>query len=348
MRQKTALVTGGAGFIGSHCSLDLLLNGYEVVVVDNLVNSSSAAVERVRRISGRDVTFYRFDIAERALLDGIFKRHDIDVIIHFAAYKAVGDSIDRPLEYYSNNLLGLLSLLNAMGTAGVRHLVFSSSCSIYGDATELPLTEESPAHPTNPYARSKWMAEQILTDLCTRHPDWSVTALRYFNPAGAHESGELGEDPRGIPGNVLPYLSQLAAGRLGELKIYGSDYPTRDGTAVRDYIHVMDIVEGHRLALESGPIRGFRRYNLGTGIGTSVLELVRTFAAVCGQDLPYQLVGRRPGDVSELVASPDLAQAELGWAARRNLKVMCEDAWRFQQKNPLGYEGLVDVSEAKG
>ncbi|MEO5781426.1 UDP-glucose 4-epimerase GalE [Arthrobacter sp. PAMC25284] len=343
MRQQTALVTGGAGFIGSHCSLDLLLNGYDVVVVDNLVNSSSAAIESVRRISGHDVTFYRFDISDQTLLDDVFNRHSIDVVIHFAAYKAVGDSMDRPVEYYSNNLTGLLSLLNAMGTAGVRHLVFSSSCSIYGNATALPITEDSPARPTNPYARSKWMAEQILTDLCARHSDWSVTALRYFNPAGAHESGELGEDPKGVPGNVLPYLSQLAAGRLEELKIFGSDYPTPDGTAVRDYIHVMDVVEGHRLALESGPVPGFRRYNLGTGIGTSVLELVRAFAAVSGQDLAYRLVGRRPGDVSELVASPDRARAELGWSARRDLTTMCEDAWRFQQKNPLGYKGLVDM-----
>jgi UDP-glucose 4-epimerase len=338
MTNRTALVTGGAGFIGSHCSLDLLVNGFDVVVVDNLSNSSAAAVDRVRQISGGNVTFYDLDVADKASLDRVFDDHAIDVVVHFAAYKAVGDSMNRPLEYYSNNLTGLLSLLNAMRDADVKHLIFSSSCSIYGDAEELPITEESPARPTNPYAKSKWMCEQILVDLCARHPEWSVTALRYFNPTGAHESGEIGEDPTGIPGNVVPYLTQLAAGRLQELHVFGSDYPTPDGTAVRDYIHVMDVVEGHRLALETGPGPGFRRYNLGTGVGTSVLELVREFAAVSGKEIPYRVVGRRPGDVPELVASADLANAELGWTARRNLTEMCRDAWRFQDRHPLGYE----------
>ncbi|WP_426978948.1 UDP-glucose 4-epimerase GalE [Pseudarthrobacter sp. O4] len=341
MTKPIALVTGGAGFIGSHCCLDLLLNGYDVVVVDNLVNSSAAAVDRVERISGSDVAFYEIDIADQAALGTVFENHDVDVVVHFAAYKAVGDSMNRPLEYYGNNLTGLLSLLNAMRNAEVKHLIFSSSCSIYGDATERPITEGSPPRPTNPYAQSKWMSEQILADICARYPDWSVTALRYFNPAGAHESGEIGEDPSGMPGNVVPYLTQLAAGRHEELKIFGSDYPTPDGTAVRDYIHVMDVVEGHRLALETGPVPGFRRYNLGTGVGTSVLELVREFAAVIGRPIPYRLADRRPGDVPALIASPDLAHAELGWTARRNLTDMCQDAWRFQQMHPLGYEGLI-------
>lgn len=341
MTKPVALVTGGAGFIGSHCCLDLLLNGYDVVVVDNLVNSSAAAVGAVQRISGTDVAFYETDVADQAALATVFMNHDIDVVVHFAAHKAVGDSMNRPLDYYSNNLTGLLSLLNAMRNAEVKHLIFSSSCSIYGDATDVPITEDSPARPTNPYAQSKWMSEQILTDICARHPDCSVTALRYFNPAGAHRSGEIGEDPSGIPGNVVPYLSQLAAGRHEELRIFGSDYPTPDGTAVRDYIHVMDVVEGHRLALETGPNPGFRRYNLGTGVGTSVLELVREFAAVSGRPIPYRLVERRPGDVPKLIASPDLAHAELGWTARRNLNDMCQDAWRFQQMHPLGYEGLI-------
>lgn len=338
MTNQTALVTGGAGFIGSHCCLDLLLNGYNVVVVDNLGNSSAAAVERVRDITGGELTFYELDVADKAALDRVFAVHEIDVVVHFAAYKAVGDSMDRPLEYYSNNLTGLLSLLNAMSDADVKHLIFSSSCSIYGNAVDLPLTEESPARPTNPYAQSKWMCELILTDLCARYPEWSVTALRYFNPAGAHESGEIGEDPTGVPGNVLPYLTQLAAGRHEELQVFGSDYPTPDGTAVRDYIHVMDVVEGHRLALEAGALPGFRRYNLGTGVGTSVLELIREFAAASGQKIPYRFVERRPGDVPELVASASLANAELGWTAHRNLTAMCQDAWHFQERHPMGYE----------
>lgn len=338
MTNPTALVTGGAGFIGSHCCVDLILNGYDVVVIDNFSNSSETAIEQVQRITGGNVTVHNLDLADTEAVDRVFKNHPIDVVVHFAAYKAVGDSMNRPLEYYSNNLTGLLSLLNAMRDANVKHLIFSSSCSIYGDAVELPLTEDSPARPTNPYAKSKWMCEQILADLCARYPDWSVTALRYFNPTGAHESGEMGEDPTGIPGNVVPYLTQLAAGRRPELQVFGSDYPTPDGTAVRDYIHVMDVVEGHRLALETGPVAGFRRYNLGTGVGTSVLELVREFSAASGKDIPYRLVGRRPGDVPELVASADLAHTELGWTARRNLTEMCRDAWRFQERYPRGYE----------
>jgi UDP-glucose 4-epimerase len=224
-----------------------------------------------------------------------------------------------------------------MQDAQLKHLIFSSSCSIYGDTLELPLTEDSPARPTNPYAQSKWMCEKILADLCTRYPEWSVTALRYFNPTGAHESGEIGEDPTGIPGNIVPFLTQLTAGRHAELQVFGSDYPTPDGTAIRDYIHVMDVVEGHRLALEAGLIPGFHRYNLGTGVGTSVLELIHEFETVSGRPVPYRVVGRRPGDVPELVASPALANAELGWTARRTLTEMCQDAWRFQERYPLGY-----------
>lgn len=337
MSKPTALVTGGAGFIGSHCCADLLKNGYEVVVVDNLVNSSKAALEAVQHMEENALLFYQLDISDRDALQYVFASHQIDVVIHFAAHKAVGDSMDRPLEYYSNNVSGLLSLLEAMRKADVKHLIFSSSCSIYGNATESTLTEASQANPANPYARSKWMCELILEDLCTRYSTWSVTALRYFNPVGAHESGEIGEDPLGIPTNILPFLTQLAAGRHDELVIFGSDYPTRDGTAVRDYIHVMDVVEGHRLALENGPVQGFRRYNLGTGTGTSVLELVQEFLAISGRPIPYKFAPRRPGDVPELVASSSLAKAELGWSARRNLSDMCRSAWRFQQKHPLGY-----------
>lgn len=348
MSKPTALVTGGAGFIGSHCCLDLILNGYDVVVVDNFINSSMAVINQVQRITGGEVTVHEVDLADRQALDAVLNRHTIDVVVHFAAHKAVGDSMNRPLEYYTNNVSGLLNLLNAMQDAGVNHMIFSSSCSIYGEALEQPITEDSPSRPTNPYAQSKWMCEKILADLCARYPEWSVTALRYFNPTGAHESSEIGEDPTGVPGNIVPFLTQLAAGRLSELQVFGSDYPTRDGTAVRDYIHVMDVVEGHRLALETGPVRGFRRYNLGTGVGTSVLELIREFEAVTGQPVPYRLVDRRPGDVPELVASPALANTELGWTARRTLTEMCRDAWNFQERHPTGYANiLVGLGESK-
>jgi UDP-glucose 4-epimerase len=345
MTKPTALVTGGAGFIGSHCCLDLILNGYDIVVIDNFINSSITAIEQIEHITGGSITVYTIDVADKGALDEVLADHSVDVVIHFAAYKAVGDSMDRPLEYYTNNVAGLLNLLNAMGDAGIKHLIFSSSCSIYGDALELPLTEDSPAGPTNPYAQSKWMCEKILVDLCSRYPDWSVTALRYFNPTGAHESGEIGEDPAGIPTNIVPFLTQLAAGRHESVQVFGSDYATPDGTAVRDYIHVMDVVEGHRLALEIGPVPGFRRYNLGTGVGTSVLELIREFETITGQAIPYQIVERRPGDVPELVASPALAQADLGWTARRTLTDMCRDAWNFQEKHPNGYEDILSLRE---
>jgi UDP-glucose 4-epimerase len=345
MTKPTALVTGGAGFIGSHCCLDLVLNGYDVVVIDNFINSSMAAIEQIESITGSRITIHDIDLADKNALDAVLADQSVDVVIHFAAHKAVGDSMNRPLEYYTNNVAGLLNLLNSMGAAGIRHLIFSSSCSIYGDAPELPLTEDSPPRPTNPYAQSKWMCEKILTDVCSRYADWSVTALRYFNPTGAHESGEIGEDPRGIPSNIVPFLTQLAAGRHDSVQVFGSDYATPDGTAVRDYIHVMDVVEGHRLALEVGPVPGFRRYNLGTGVGTSVLELIREFETVTGRTIPYQIVGRRPGDVPELVASPSLAQAELGWTARRTLTDMCRDAWNFQEKHPSGYENILSTRE---
>lgn len=340
--RPSVLVTGGAGFIGSHCCVDLLENGFDVVVVDNLVNTKAAALDKVREIAGGDLTFYPVDVADRSALTDILRRHDISVVVHFAAYKAVGDSMNRPLEYYSNNVAGLLGLLEAMRTAEVRHLIFSSSCSIYGEATEQPLTEATPAGPTNPYATSKWMCEQILADVCRRYPDWSVTALRYFNPTGAHESGDLGEDPTGVPGNIVPFLAQTALGRHPEVRVFGSDYPTPDGTAIRDYLHVMDVVEGHRLALELGPVPGFHLYNLGTGTGTSVLEMVRQFSVASGRDVPYRLVERRPGDVPELVAAPDKAERELGWRAKRSVNQMLEDAWRFQLRHPSGYPSPQD------
>ncbi len=327
---KTALVTGGAGFIGSHCCRDLLDNGYTVVVVDNLVNGSLTAIERVRAMGPGELSFHAVDVRDQHALGDLMRTYGVDVVVHFAAHKAVGDSVDRPLEYYGNNVSGLTALLEAAHETGVRRFIFSSSCSIYGDAEDQLITEETPARPTNPYARSKWMGELILEDLCRRFPDWSVTALRYFNPAGAHPSGTLGEDPQGTPTNIFPFMAQLAMGRHRELKVFGQDYPTPDGTAVRDYIHVQDVVEGHRLALERMPSSGFRRYNLGTGRGTSVLELVRAFEAATGVTIPFTVVGRRAGDVPRLVASPRRAADELGWTATRTLDEMCADTWRFQ------------------
>ncbi|MHA7141726.1 UDP-glucose 4-epimerase GalE [Arthrobacter sp. Sr33] len=334
---RTALVTGGAGFIGSHCCRDLLDSGFDVVVIDNLINSHEVVMDRIRQLGGGNLSFHTADVSDTAELESIFTAHPIDVVIHFAAHKAVGDSMQRPIDYYQNNVSGLISLITVAHAAGIRDLVFSSSCSIYGDTDLRPITEESPARPTNPYARSKWMCELILEDLCNRYDDWSVTALRYFNPAGAHPSGVLGEDPLGVPSNIFPFLAQVATGRLSEVKILGSDYPTADGTAVRDYIHVLDVVEGHRLALEERRRPGFRRYNLGTGTGTSVLELVKEFELQSGRRIPYRFVDRRPGDVAELVASPVLAEEELGWRAKRPLSDMCADMWRFQEKNPHGY-----------
>lgn len=336
---RTALVTGGAGFIGSHCCRDLLDSGFDVVVIDSLINSHAVVMDRILQLGHGNLFFYAVDVADTASLDTIFAAHPIDVVVHFAAHKAVGDSVHRPIDYYQNNVGGLISLIAAAHAAGIRDLIFSSSCSIYGEAAVLPITEESAARPTNPYARSKWMCELILEDLCTRYDDWSVTALRYFNPAGAHPSGVLGEDPLGVPTNIFPFLAQVATGRLDEVSILGADYPTADGTAVRDYIHVLDVVEGHRLALERGQRPGFRRYNLGTGIGTSVLDLVREFERQSGQQIPCRFVDRRPGDVAELVASPERARSELGWRATRTLSDMCADMWRFQEKNPSGYGG---------
>lgn len=335
----TLLVTGGAGFIGSHTCLSLLQAGHHVVAVDDLSNASARALERVSELAGRPVTFVCVDLRDRAALDALLAAHAVDAVVHFAAKKAVGESVQIPLEYYDINVGGTVTLLSAMRDHGVSRLVFSSSCSIYGDAQEVPIREDAPPQPTNPYARTKWMCEQILRDACARHPDWSVTALRYFNPAGAHPSGLLGEDPRGVPNNVLPYLMQVAVGRLERLAVFGGDYATPDGTGVRDYLHVVDLAEGHRVAydrLADGV--GFRAYNLGTGVGTSVLQLVEAFRAVTDRELPYEVVGRRAGDVAELVADPSVAAAALGWKSTRNVAEMVRDAWRFQSRNPGGYE----------
>jgi UDP-glucose 4-epimerase len=337
---KTVLVTGGAGFIGSHACADLLANDYEVVVVDNYSNSHPEALDRVRKVAGRPPIAYEADIRDRGELSKVFAAHPIDAVIHFAGKKAVGESMRVPLDYYDVNVGGTAALLRVMVDHGVTDLVFSSSCSIYGEADDRPLTEESPAGPTNPYAWSKWICERIIGDACRRYPQMHAIALRYFNPIGAHPSGELGEDPLGVPNNVVPYLMQVAAGRLERLSVFGGDYDTPDGTAVRDYIHVLDVVEGHRVALERLPdAAGLRVVNLGTGVGTSVLQLIAALGAAVGRDLPYRIVDRRPGDVRALIADPGRAARSWGWTARRDLGAMCRDAWRFQSQNLAGYAG---------
>lgn len=342
----TVLVTGGAGFIGSHTCVELLEHGYEVIVIDDHSNSSPAALHRVEKIGGRPLlASHRLDIRDEDALDGVFRDHRIDAVVHFAAKKAVGESVQIPLDYYSINVGGLVTLLRSMQRHEVPRLVFSSSCSIYGDARPVPLDEHEPPCPTNPYARSKAMCEEILADTCRAWPDLTVFSLRYFNPAGAHSSGLLGEDPRGVPNNVLPYAMQVAIGRRDILRVFGDDYSTPDGTAVRDYIHVMDVADGHRVALEhldpersSAPApRGLHVLNLGTGVGTSVLELVAATGRACGRAVPYEIVGRRQGDVAHLVADPGAAQRAWGWRTTRDLAAMCADAWLFQQLNPNGY-----------
>jgi UDP-glucose 4-epimerase len=335
---QTVLVTGGAGFIGSHTCVELLRHGHEVIVVDNFSNSSPGAVDAVQKLAGRPLLLHEADLRDRAALDAIFAAHEIDAVIHFAAKKAVGESMRIPLEYFDTNIGGTTALLSAMNAHGVRRLVFSSSCSIYGETPKVPLDEDDPAAPTNPYARSKYICEQLLGDACARYPDLSVIALRYFNPIGAHPSGEIGEDPTGVPNNVLPYMAQVAVGRLAELPVFGDDYPTPDGTGVRDYIHVVDVADGHRVALDHlDDEAGLRVLNLGTGSGASVLELVAEFAKAVGAPIPYRIEARRPGDVPTLIADPSRVERAWGWRTTRDLAAMCADAWRFQQQHPAGY-----------
>ncbi|MER6675176.1 UDP-glucose 4-epimerase GalE [Streptomyces sp. NPDC000983] len=336
---RTILVTGGAGFIGSHTCVELLRVGHEVVVLDDHSNSCPEVLERVAKTAGRPVAAAHVaDVRDRRALDEVFDRHPIDAVIHFAAKKAVGESVRIPVTYYDINVGGTTTLVSAMHDHGVHRLVFSSSCSIYGNATTVPLTEDSPAAPTNPYATTKWTCERILADLCRHVPEMRVLALRYFNPAGAHPDGELGEDPRGVPNNIMPFLTQIAVGRRDELSVFGDDYPTPDGTGIRDYLHVMDVADGHRAALDHiDDEPGMRVLNLGTGRGASVLDLVTVFEEVTGRPIPYRVTARRPGDVAELVADPTKAMAHWGWTARRDLAAMCRDAWNFQQRNPYGY-----------
>lgn len=324
------LVSGGAGYIGSHCCVELLHAGYEIIVFDNFINSKPAVLDRIKQISGKDVHFYETDLLDPAGLDKIFKENPIDAVIHFAGLKAVGESVLEPLRYYENNVSGSINLFQTMARHGVKKLVFSSSATVYGSPDRMPIKEDFPLSAANPYGGSKLMIEQILRDLYTADPQWSMALLRYFNPIGAHPSGLLGEDPAGIPNNLMPYICRVAAGELDMLQVFGNDYPTPDGTGIRDYIHVVDLCLGHIKALEKiMPGRGAEAYNLGTGTGYSVLEVIRAFEEASGQKVPYQIAPRRAGDIACCYADPAKAKEELGWEAARGLPQMCADAWRF-------------------
>ena len=333
------LVTGGAGYIGSHTCVELLNKGMEVVVIDNLVNSSSRSLERVRQITGKSLEFYQKDVRDRKALDEIFNKHDINCVIHFAGLKAVGESVVMPLEYYDNNLYSTVILAEAMRDHGVKNIVFSSSATVYSADNTVPLKESSKTGMcTNPYGWTKYMNEQILRDSAKAIDDWSVVLLRYFNPIGAHSSGLIGEDPRGVPNNLMPYISQVAVGRRDHLNVFGNDYDTHDGTGVRDYIHVVDLARGHVAAIEYMQThRGESVFNLGTGTGYSVLDMVHAFERVTGKKVPYEIVARRPGDIGTVYASPDKSAELLGWKAEYDLDDMCRDTWAWQSQNPMGY-----------
>lgn len=336
------LVTGGAGYIGSHTCVELLERGYGVVVIDNLVNSSYKSLERVEQITGKKVEFYQEDVRNRAALDRILEKHDIGCAIHFAGLKAVGESVAMPLEYYDNNLFSTVTLCEAMRDHGVKDIVFSSSATVYSGDNDMPLREGSRTGMcTNPYGWTKYMSEQIMRDMASADKEWAVVLLRYFNPIGAHPSGLIGEDPKGIPNNLMPYISQVAVGRRKELSVFGNDYDTHDGTGVRDYIHVVDLARGHVAAIEymRKNHRGESVFNLGTGTGYSVLDMVKAFSRVTGRDIPYKIVDRRPGDLATVYSSPDKSAELLGWKAQYTLDDMCRDAWNWQSKNPMGYEG---------
>jgi UDP-glucose 4-epimerase len=332
------LVTGGAGSIGSHTCVALLEAGYKIVVVDSFANSKSESLKRVEEITGKNVSFYHVDLLDREGLEKVFSENSIDSVIHFAGLKAVGDSVSIPLHYYHNNITGTLILAKVMQKFGVYKMVFSSSATVYGVPKQVPISEDDSLHATNPYGRSKLMIEEILRDLYVSNKDWSIALLRYFNPIVAHESGCIGEDPNGIPNNLMPFITQVAVGKLEELKVFGNDYSTIDGTGVRDYIHVVDLAKGHLKALEKvQSSAGVEAYNLGTGKGYSVLEMVHAFEGASGKKVPYRIVERRPGDIAECYADPTKAKAELGWEAEKGLVEMCRDSWRWQSKNPEGY-----------
>lgn len=332
------LVTGGAGFIASHTDLELLNAGYDVVVVDNLSNSCIEAIKRVEMLSGKKITFYENDIRDKEALERIFKKEDIDAVIHFAGLKAVGESCKMPLQYYDNNVIGTVTLLEVMEQYDVKKLVFSSSATVYGDPQTVPITEEFPLSTVNPYGRTKLMIEDILRDLYAADKSWNIAILRYFNPIGAHESGEIGEDPDGIPNNLVPYIAKVALGKLEKVNVFGDDYDTPDGTGVRDYIHVVDLAIGHIKAIEKLEEKpGLVTYNLGTGRGYSVLEVIRNYEKACNKKIPYVITDRRPGDIATSYADPSKANKELGWRAKRDIEQMCRDSYNWQSKNPTGY-----------
>ena len=335
---KTTLVTGGAGYIGSHTLIELINNNFEVVVIDNLANSSRESLRRVEQITGHEIPFIEADVRDQSVLDDIFTTYSIDSVIHFAGLKAVGESVAKPLEYYDDNLVSTLALLEAMRKHSVKQLVFSSSATVYGSPSELPLRETSTVGVglTNPYGKTKYMIEQIIQDYCAADPAFEATILRYFNPIGAHQSGQIGEDPNGIPNNLLPYVAQVAVGKLQSVGVFGDDYDTPDGTGVRDYIHVVDLVRGHVAALQHMKA-GANVYNLGTGSGTSVLEIIKAFSKACGRDLPYEIKPRRAGDIAACYADCSKAERELGWRAELSIEQACADSWRWQSQNPNGF-----------
>ena len=332
------LVTGGAGYIGSHTCLELLNDNYNVVVVDNLCNAKKTSLARVHELTDKEMVFEQVDIRDKPALRAVFAAHKIDAVIHFAGLKAVGESTQIPLAYYNNNVGGTQCLLEVMDEFNVRHLVFSSSATVYGDPHTTPIKEDFPTSATNPYGRSKLMVEEILRDVALSNPAWNFSLLRYFNPVGAHESGRIGEDPNGIPNNLMPFISQVAVGKREKLNVFGDDYPTLDGTGVRDYIHVVDLALGHLAALKRHwSDTGVHTYNLGTGKGSSVLEMVKAFEQACDKTIAYEIVARRPGDIAECFADPSFAEAELGWKATRNVTAMTVDTWRWQSNNPNGF-----------
>ncbi len=337
---ETILVTGGAGFIGSHTTVELIERGYDVVVVDNLCNSKEESLNRVEAICGTRPRFYQVDILDRPALDEVFEREpNISAVIHFAGLKAVGESVAKPWEYYENNIAGTLVLVDVMRSHGVKSIVFSSSATVYGDPAFVPITEECPrGEATNPYGKTKSMLEDILSDIAKADPEWNVMLLRYFNPIGAHPSGTMGEDPKGVPNNLMPYITQVAAGKLPQLSVFGDDYDTPDGTGVRDYIHVVDLARGHVKALEyMAGKTGVEVFNLGTGVGYSVLDIVHAFEAATGVPVPYRIAPRRPGDIAQCYSSADKARELMGWQAEYGIEDMCRDAWRWQHNNPDGY-----------
>lgn len=334
------LVTGGAGYIGSHTCVRLLEEGYEVTVVDNLCNSSEESLKRVEKITGKALKFYKVDMVDRDALASVFAENSFDAVIHFAGLKAVGESVSMPLSYYHNNLYSTINLCEIMAENNIKKLVFSSSATVYGKPASVPIREDFPLSCTNPYGRTKLMIEEILRDLAVADPEWDIALLRYFNPVGAHESGLIGEDPQGIPNNLMPYISQVAVGKREYIHVFGNDYDTPDGTGVRDYIHVIDLADGHLRALEKiSEKTGVVTYNLGTGQGYSVLDMIKAFGKACGKELEYKIEARRPGDIDACYADPQKAREEIGFEAKKTLEDMCADTWRWQQQNPNGYKG---------